>query len=142
MYSLPQVVVPFLTESYASSRDPPEKNIPICTLHHFPNLIDHTIQWARDLFEGLFNQQAENVNQYLSNSNFLESLSKQPAGTRLEILQSIKSCLVDERAVTFEQCIHWARLRFEEYFNNNIQQLLYNFPPDMLTKYLFSCIGN
>jgi len=128
-----QVVVPFMTESYASSRDPPEKSIPICTLHHFPNLIDHTIQWARDLFEGLFNQQAENVNQYLSNQNFLETLSKQPAGTRIEILQSIKNCLVDEKPLTFDQCIIWARLRFEEYFTNNIQQLLYNFPPDMLT---------
>jgi len=46
-----QVVVPHLTESYASSRDPPEKSIPTCTLHHFPNTIDHTIQWARDIFE-------------------------------------------------------------------------------------------
>ena len=30
-----QVIIPFLTESYASSRDPPEKTIPMCTLHHF-----------------------------------------------------------------------------------------------------------
>eukprot|EP00168_Porphyra_purpurea_P020171 TRINITY_DN838_c0_g1_i1.p1 TRINITY_DN838_c0_g1~~TRINITY_DN838_c0_g1_i1.p1 ORF type:complete len:660 (-),score=300.28 TRINITY_DN838_c0_g1_i1:553-2532(-) len=31
-----QVVVPGLTESYSSSRDPPEKSIPICTLKNFP----------------------------------------------------------------------------------------------------------
>lgn len=41
-----QVVVPFLTESYASSRDPPEKSIPVCTLKNFPNQIEHTIQCA------------------------------------------------------------------------------------------------
>jgi hypothetical protein len=51
-----QVVVPNLTESYGSSRDPPEKSIPICTLKNFPNAIEHTIQWARDEFEGLFKQ--------------------------------------------------------------------------------------
>ena len=60
-----QVVLPRLTESYSSSQDPPEKSIPICTLKNFPNKIDHTLQWARDLFEGLFAQTPENVNQYL-----------------------------------------------------------------------------
>ncbi|XP_068524646.1 LOW QUALITY PROTEIN: ubiquitin-like modifier-activating enzyme 1, partial [Anas acuta] len=61
-----QVVVPFLSESYSSSQDPPEKAIPICTLKNFPNAIEHTLQWARDEFEGLFKQPAENVNQYLT----------------------------------------------------------------------------
>lgn len=51
-----QVVVPFLTESYGSSQDPPEKSIPICTLKNFPNAIEHTLQWARDMFEGEFKQ--------------------------------------------------------------------------------------
>lgn len=59
-----QVVLPFLTESYSSSQDPPEKSIPICTLKNFPNAIEHTIQWARDMFEGLFRNPAENAAQY------------------------------------------------------------------------------
>ncbi len=46
-----QVVVPFKTENYGASRDPPEKSIPVCTLKHFPNQIDHTLQWAREWFE-------------------------------------------------------------------------------------------
>lgn len=128
-----QVVVPFLTESYGSSRDPPEKSIPICTLHHFPNNIEHTIQWARDIFEGLFKNHPENVNSYLSNPNYLDSLQKQNTGVKLETLSNIKSCLVDEKPLSFEQCVQWARLKFEEYFNNNIQQLLFNFPVDMIT---------
>jgi len=128
-----QVIVPFLTESYASSRDPPEKNIPVCTLHHFPNTIDHTIQWARDIFEGLFKNQPESVNSYLRNPNFMEGLQKQSTGAKLEILNSIKSCLVTDKPLKFEHCVEWARIKFEEYFNNNIQQLLYNFPADMVT---------
>lgn len=57
-----QVVLPNQTESYSSSQDPPEKSIPICTLKNFPNAIEHTLQWARDLFEGLFTVPAGYVN--------------------------------------------------------------------------------
>ena len=39
-----QVVIPFLTESYSSSQDPPEKSIPSCTVKNFPNAIEHCIQ--------------------------------------------------------------------------------------------------
>lgn len=45
-----QVVIPFLTESYSSSQDPPEKSIPICTLKNFPNAIEHTLQ-VRQLYK-------------------------------------------------------------------------------------------
>ena len=61
-----QVVVPHLTENYGATRDPPEKSIPVCTLKNFPNQITHTLQWARDWFEGAFKQAAEEVNTYLS----------------------------------------------------------------------------
>lgn len=46
-----QIIAPFKTENYGATRDPPEKSIPVCTLKHFPNQIDHTLQWARDWFE-------------------------------------------------------------------------------------------
>ena len=51
-----QVVIPHLTESYGSSKDPDEKaGIPICTIKAFPYKPEHTIQWARELFETEFN---------------------------------------------------------------------------------------
>jgi len=67
-----QVVIPHLTESYGSSADPPEKSIPMCTLHHFPSRIEHTIQWARDIFQGLFFNVQENVNAFLSRPDFMK----------------------------------------------------------------------
>ncbi|KAJ1974171.1 E1 ubiquitin-activating protein [Dimargaris xerosporica] len=127
-----QVVLPFLTESYSSSQDPPEKTIPICTLHNFPNNITHTIQWARDRFEGLFKQPAENVNLYLTQPGFLASLAKQ-GGNQKEALESIRDFLVTDKPQYFEQCVQWARLKFEKYYNNDIRQLLFNFPPDAVT---------
>ena len=39
-----QVVKPFLTESYSSSNDPPEKTFGACTVKNFPNKIEHTLQ--------------------------------------------------------------------------------------------------
>ncbi len=127
-----QVVVPHLTENYGATRDPPEKSIPVCTLKNFPNQIQHTLQWARDYFEGEFKQAADEVNSYLSSNpeNYLDSL--QP-NTRMDTLKIIHRCLVEERPISFEDCIVWARLKFEALFNNHIRQLLYNFPPDQIT---------
>ncbi len=127
-----QIVVPHLTENYGATRDPPEKSIPVCTLKNFPNQIQHTLQWARDWFEGEFKQTAEEVNNYLSQTpeEYLQSL--QP-NTKTETLKKVRTTLVDERPMSFEDCVTWARLKFEELFNNQIRQLLHNFPPDQVT---------
>jgi ubiquitin-activating enzyme E1 len=82
-----QVVFPFLTESYGSSNDPPEKSIPICTLKNFPNEIQHTIQWARDLFEGLFTNPAETANQFLEDQRaFFERVDKMHTGQKVRLV--------------------------------------------------------
>ncbi|XP_020936576.1 ubiquitin-like modifier-activating enzyme 1 [Sus scrofa] len=128
-----QVVIPFLTESYSSSQDPPEKSIPICTLKNFPNSIEHTLQWARDEFEGLFKQPAENVNQYLIDSKFVER-TLHLAGTQpLEVLEAVQRSLVLQRPQTWADCVAWAYQHWHTQYNNNIRQLLHNFPPNQLT---------
>ena len=74
-----QVIIPDLTETYGSSKDPDEKaDIPICTLKAFPYKPEHTIQWARELFETEFNQIPTFLNKYkniheLSNINDADS---------------------------------------------------------------------
>jgi len=128
-----QVVVPFLTESYSSSQDPPEKSIPICTLKNFPNAIEHTLQWARDMFEGLFRQAAENAAQYLQDPNFVDRTLRLPGVQPVEVLESVKFALVTERPHSFEDCVIWARHHWQEQYSNQIKQLLYNFPPDQVT---------
>lgn len=128
-----QVVVPHLTESYGATRDPPEKSIPVCTLKNFPNQIQHTLQWARDYFEGEFKQSAEEVNSYLTTSSPEAYLASLEPNTKLETLKVLQKTLVEERPITFEDCVVWARLKFETLFNNHIRQLLHNFPPDQVT---------
>ncbi|KAL1501297.1 hypothetical protein ABEB36_006643 [Hypothenemus hampei] len=128
-----QVVVPFLTESYSSSQDPPEKSIPICTLKNFPNAIEHTLQWARDTFEGLFRQSAEKASQYLTDPDFIERTLKLPGFQPLEDIEAVKAALLDDRPKNFEECVAWARNHWQEQYSNQIRQLLFNFPPDQLT---------
>lgn len=38
-----QCVIPGLTENYGASRDPPERQAPMCTVHSFPHNIDHCL---------------------------------------------------------------------------------------------------
>lgn len=130
-----QVVVPHLTENYGATRDPPEKSIPVCTLKNFPNQIQHTLQWARDYFEGIFRQNAEDVNSYLgtsSQNDFAQSLAGQQ-NTKIDTLTSIHNTLVEDRPRSFEDCVQWARMMFEDLFSNQILQLLHNFPEDQVT---------
>ncbi|KAK7538479.1 ubiquitin-activating enzyme E1 [Phyllosticta citribraziliensis] len=127
-----QVVLPNITESYSSSQDPPEQSFPMCTLRSFPNRIEHTIAWAKDLFHSYFAQPAEVVNMYLTQPNYLGSALKQ-SGNEKQTLETLRDYLVKEKPLTFDDCIIWARQQFEKQYNNNIQQLLFNFPKDSTT---------
>ncbi|KAJ6465614.1 hypothetical protein C8R47DRAFT_1180115 [Mycena vitilis] len=122
-----QIIVPHLTESYASSRDPEETQIPHCTLRSFPNAIEHTIKWSRAKFDECFVRPPWLVNAYLSEPDFVEKSRKSPA-LAMDYAQQVMAYLQTDRPSTFEDCIVWARLQFEEKFSNDIKQLLYSFP--------------
>lgn len=128
-----QVVLPHVTESYGSSQDPPEKETPICTLKNFPNAIEHTLQWARDSFEGLFTQPAASVMEYLMDPTFVERLRKQQGYTPFQVFGCVRKAVVDDRPSNIDDCIAWSRNLFQEYFYNTIAQLLHSFPPDHTT---------
>ncbi|OJA15293.1 hypothetical protein AZE42_00927 [Rhizopogon vesiculosus] len=127
-----QVVIPHLTESYSSSQDPPEKQTLSCTVKNFPNAITHTIEWARQEFDAMFVKPVESVNQYLSEPNYLENSLKY-SGQSHDHISQIVSYLVTNKPLTFEECIVWARLQFEEKYNNSIRQLLHSLPKDHVT---------
>ncbi|GAB7346808.1 hypothetical protein MBLNU459_g1906t1 [Dothideomycetes sp. NU459] len=127
-----QVVLPRMTESYSSSQDPPEQSFPMCTLRSFPNRIEHTIAWAKDLFHTYFAGPAEIVNAYITQPGYLGSALKQ-SGNERQTLETLKEFLVTEKPESYEDCIKWARTQFEKQYNNAIQQLLFNFPKDSTT---------
>ncbi|KAH7887971.1 hypothetical protein F5I97DRAFT_1864541 [Phlebopus sp. FC_14] len=127
-----QVVIPHVTESYSSSQDPPEKQTLSCTVKNFPNAITHTIEWSRQEFDAMFVKPIESVNQYLSEPNYLENSLKY-SGQQHDHVGQIVSYLVTNKPLTFDECIIWARIQFEDKFNNAIRQLLHSLPKDHLT---------
>lgn len=129
-----QVVIPWLTESYSSTQDPPEKSIPICTLRNFPNAIEHTLQWARDMFEGIFTNPATAAIDYIKDQDsYIQRLMKLQGSQPYEELFKVYKALVEDKPNSFYDCVKWARLHFQELYHDSIEQLLYNFPPDQKT---------
>jgi len=129
-----QIVVPRMTESYGSTRDPEAKGVPICTLKNFPNKMEHAIQWARDDLEGTFKQIPVEINHFLVDGDeYLKRLHADNPAEELTKIEQIGANLVASRPSKFADCVHWARCKFEADFANRIKQLLYNFPHDAVT---------
>eukprot|EP01130_Rhizamoeba_saxonica_P006439 TRINITY_DN2563_c0_g4_i1.p1 TRINITY_DN2563_c0_g4~~TRINITY_DN2563_c0_g4_i1.p1 ORF type:complete len:1041 (+),score=296.06 TRINITY_DN2563_c0_g4_i1:205-3327(+) len=121
-----QVIVPNITESYGASPDPPETHVPLCTLHTFPNKIEHCIQWSREIFEDIYYDQPSVVENYINNPGFLDALVPVSYGLNIKILEDN----VLNRPNNFDECIIWAYRLFEEKYNHNLKQILYTFPLD------------
>ncbi|XP_059668049.1 ubiquitin-activating enzyme E1 1-like [Cornus florida] len=128
-----QMVIPHLTENYGASRDPPEKQAPMCTVHSFPHNIDHCLTWARSEFEGLLEKTPAEVNAYLTSPSEYTSAMKNAGDAQARHnLERVLECL-EERCETFQDCIFWARSKFEDYFANRVKQLTFTFPEDAVT---------
>jgi ubiquitin-activating enzyme E1 len=129
-----QMVIPHLTENYGASRDPPEKQAPMCTVHSFPHNIDHCLTWARSEFEGLLEKTPTEVNAFLSNPGGYATVARTAGDAQArDQLERVIECLEREKCETFQDCITWARLKFEDYFSNRVKQLTYTFPEDAMT---------
>lgn len=132
------VVVPHLTDSYGPDQSGSDNAIPLCTLKNFPHRIEHTVQWARDQFEGLFKQTPENVNLCLRDAEFVKRTLDHGDAEALEVLEGVWNSLKDiqdggQRPVSWDDCVSWGRHKWETLFNNDIQQLLHCFPADQMT---------
>ncbi|XP_063156405.1 ubiquitin-like modifier-activating enzyme 6 [Candoia aspera] len=129
-----EVIVPHLTESYNSHRDPPEEEIPFCTLKSFPAATEHTIQWARDKFESAFSHKPSLFNKFWQTYPSAEEvLQRIKSGESLEGSFQVIKCL-SRRPRSWSQCVELARLKFEKYFNHKALQLLHSFPIDTRLK--------
>lgn len=84
------------------------------------------------LFETLFAKPPQLVNSYLSEPNYLENSLKY-SGQQAEQAEQILASLVTQKPLSFNECIVWARMLFEDKYNNAIQQLLFSLPKDGTT---------
>lgn len=109
-----QVVVPRLTENYGATRDPPEKEAPMCTVHSFPHNIHHCLTWARSEFEGLYEKGPGEATKFLADPEaYLKDAEQNADSQTREKLEELVDVLVDGKCTTYQDCIAWARHKFQ-----------------------------
>jgi len=116
-----QVIIPDKTESYSSTTDQTDEQIPLCTLKNFPYEISHCIQWAREQFESLFVipfQTYDKFKKYLNENKLEDQIDKMSINEIQDIYKYLKNIDNPEKVL-------------EEFFNTNYRQNIY----DLVTKY-------
>ncbi|CAF4128549.1 unnamed protein product, partial [Rotaria sordida] len=81
-----------------NANDPFDSSVTVCTLRNFPNLIEHTIEWVRDNFAGLFTIPPQRVEEFLRGpKEFVERTTKNHSEyDKTEISENIKRILGEE----------------------------------------------
>ena len=131
-----QMIIPYQTQCYGDSQDPPEEAIPMCTLRNFPNQIEHCIEWGRDLFNNLFYVAANDTISYIEKpQGFVAQLKTSGTITGVRTtMEEVKKIVDLKKSADFTKCISVARLHFQKLFFDEISNLIYMFPSDSLDK--------
>lgn len=126
-----QIVIPNVTETYGTTKDPTnEKQIPVCTLKNFPYLIEHTIQWARDQFDGLFVKAPQNYNKYMT--EYIENTNKLSKMASSELDEFVKQVnfVNDNYAKKRSDCVKFGLKLYNKIFREQIENLIKEHPED------------
>ncbi len=104
----------------------------MCTIRHFPNLIEHCIEWGLLAFNDIFVDIPNNAGLFLEKPD--QFVADQKKDTNIDqvnkILEGIKKLVELKKTADFSICIQIARDYFEEFFNHQILNLLHSFPKD------------
>jgi len=126
-----QPVIPHLTEHYGASNDNEvEESYPVCTVKSFPNKPEHTIHWAKEKFDYLFNEFPSHVTKYVENPEYLDSLL---LGDKNQLIEEMNQ-LFKYDINTTEGVIKYFIEKYHKYFYHNVNQLLHNFPPNKVNE--------
>lgn len=98
----------------------------MCTLKNYPYKIEHTIQWSRDVFEGLFTQSVQTLAAYRDDPNYLAFITD--ANLLNESVRQLHALLVEAPCASFDDCIRWGALLFRKNYYEEILQLVHQFP--------------
>ena len=132
-----QVIIPYKTITY-KDRAPASvtKEIPQCTLRHFPSLIQHCIEWSKDSFWGYFGNSLSEVKKFFNDLNEFKDLIKREGSptfqlTKLEYLKKQIDIIVSK---DLKKMCQFGIDCYTSNFDHNIQQLITIYPPDYKTK--------
>ena len=132
-----QIIIPHKTLTYCDKAPSGVTlTIPVCTLRHFPSLIQHCIEWSRDLFSGYFGSIINEVKNFFVNYNLFK-LNIQREGSpkyQLEKLGLLKTHIDIIVNKDIKKMCEFAIKNYTKCFDHDIRQLLISFPPDYKNK--------
>ena len=118
-----QTIIPYITETYGTMSDPIEETIPVCTIKFFPYLSEHTIQWAMDIFEGIFIKTIKNYNKIYTIENF-DILNSSELS---ELYEDVKK-VIDNIPTKIDDCIIFAYILWHKYYYEELLTLINKYP--------------
>ena len=132
-----QMIIPFQTITY-KDRAPSTvtREIPQCTLRHFPSLIQHCVEWSKDSFWGYFGDSLNEVKKFFNDFNGFKDLIQREGSApyqliKLEYLKKQIDIIVTK---DIKKMCQLAVDCYTSNFDHNIQQLLSIYPPNYKTK--------
>ena len=132
-----QIIIPHKTLTY-NDKAPSGITlaVPVCTLRHFPSLIQHCIEWSRDTFSGYFGNIINEVKQFFVDYNlFKENMRREGSPKyQLDKLKELKMHIDMIVNKDIKKMCEYAIQIYTMNFDHNIQQLLISFPPDYKDK--------
>lgn len=125
------ICVPKLTPSYSQGAVAgEEQGIAKCTLRNFPSDVVHCIEWAREKFDDLFVNGADNANSFLDNpTNFFQQIKSDPL-SEADTLNGVKTWLELAKNPSHETAVRLVFDFFITNFRNAILDLTHAFPAD------------
>lgn len=126
-----QPIIPYITESYGASQDQEiEESYAVCTIKHFPTLVVHTIHWAQEDFQELFNINPTIIKKYLLDKNYLDNIEN----NEKEKINNIIKIVLDKlnKVNNVNNYVNWAYELWEDKFQNNIKKLLIKHPDNLI----------
>lgn len=76
----------------------------------------------------------QEANKFLAKpADFAAEIRKQGDASAREGVERVLEVLVTTHCKTYQDCVDWVRLHFQEVFHNRIAQLTYTFPEDAKT---------
>lgn len=129
-----QVILPYLTETYSSSTDPPEEAVALCTIKSFPYQPEHCVAWAKNTFLQYFQQDIRNLqaNQALllasSSSEAYEDWSKDLTEDDRQSL----TVSLSHMPLTPHSAVAWAKDMHTRLFEKDVEDLLEKHPLNAL----------
>ena len=134
-----QVIIPHQTLTYADTKSnspTTQTKIPMCTLRHFPSLIQHCIEWSRDCFSGYFGDKINTIKLFFSDyDTFKQDIYKKGSPKyQLDSLNDIKIFIDMIVKKDLKKICEYAVDEYTTNFDHKIQQLLISYPPDYKDK--------